>query len=124
MKDEEINNLKQKNANEIISLKEELGEDIPGCVGSNLASPVDASSAQAVTGTNLPHSSGSAHDSVLQKEFCISHSLLLVCILLSISKVVVIPCIIGFPFSLYGCGMILVVLYSDIIILLRIGKRF
>ncbi|KAH0709467.1 hypothetical protein KY284_010894 [Solanum tuberosum] len=47
--------------------------DIPGCVGSNLASPVDASSAQAVRGTNLPHSSGSAHDSVLQKlyECCI-----------------------------------------------------
>ncbi|KAG5619685.1 hypothetical protein H5410_004903, partial [Solanum commersonii] len=38
-----------------------------GCVGSNLASPVDASSAQAVIGTNLPHSSGSAHDTVLQK---------------------------------------------------------
>ncbi|KAG5585763.1 hypothetical protein H5410_046197 [Solanum commersonii] len=29
-----------------------------GCVGSNLASPVDASSAQAVRGTNLPHSLG------------------------------------------------------------------
>ncbi|KAH0642006.1 hypothetical protein KY285_032869 [Solanum tuberosum] len=81
-KDEEINNLKQKHANEITSLKEELREemqhlftqllqnslglnfqDIPGCVGSNLASPVDASSAQAVRGTNLPHSSGSNHDS-------------------------------------------------------------
>ncbi|KAH0636093.1 hypothetical protein KY290_036509 [Solanum tuberosum] len=55
-KDEEINNLKQKHANEITSLKEELREemrllftqllqnnpglnfqDIPGCVGSNLA---------------------------------------------------------------------------------------
>ncbi|KAH0743091.1 hypothetical protein KY290_031084 [Solanum tuberosum] len=35
-------------------------------VGSNLASPIDASSAQAVRGTNLPHSSGSAHDLVLQ----------------------------------------------------------
>ncbi|KAH0682711.1 hypothetical protein KY289_020463 [Solanum tuberosum] len=91
-KDEEINNLKQKHANEITSLKEELREemrhlfiqllqnnpglnfqDIPGCVGSNLASHVDASSAQAVGGTNLPHSSGSAHDSVLQKlyEHCI-----------------------------------------------------
>ncbi|KAH0725002.1 hypothetical protein KY284_000867 [Solanum tuberosum] len=63
-KDEEINNLKQKHANEITSLKEELREemrylftqllqnnpglnfqDIPGCVGSNLASHVDASSA-------------------------------------------------------------------------------
>ncbi|KAH0685855.1 hypothetical protein KY284_016408 [Solanum tuberosum] len=42
--------------------------NIPGCVGSNLAAPIDASSAQAVRGTNLPHSSGSAHDSVLQKE--------------------------------------------------------
>ncbi|KAH0712507.1 hypothetical protein KY289_008466 [Solanum tuberosum] len=47
--------------------------NIPGCVGSNLASPIDASSAQVVRGTNLPHSSGSAHDSVLQKlyECCI-----------------------------------------------------
>ncbi|XP_049380700.1 uncharacterized protein LOC125844993 [Solanum stenotomum] len=63
-KDEKINNLKQKHANEITSLKEELREemrhlftqllqnnpglnfqDIPGCVGSNLASHVDASSA-------------------------------------------------------------------------------
>ncbi|KAK6803158.1 hypothetical protein RDI58_000942 [Solanum bulbocastanum] len=85
-KDEEINNLKQKHANEITPLKEELREemrhlftqllqnntglnfqDIPGCVGSNLASPVDASSAQVVRGTNLPYSSGSAHDSILQK---------------------------------------------------------
>ncbi|KAH0682687.1 hypothetical protein KY285_020189 [Solanum tuberosum] len=41
--------------------------DIPGVVGSNLVSPVDASSAQAVRGQNLPHSSGSTHDSVLQK---------------------------------------------------------
>ncbi|KAH0685651.1 hypothetical protein KY290_017173 [Solanum tuberosum] len=86
-KDEEINNLKQKHANEITSLKEELREemrhlftqllqnnlglnfqDIPGCVGSNLASPVDASSAQHVRGTNLSHSSGSDHNPVLQKE--------------------------------------------------------
>lgn len=43
-------------------------QDIPGCVGSNLASPVDASSAQSITGQNLPHSSGSTHASVLQKE--------------------------------------------------------
>ncbi|KAH0743036.1 hypothetical protein KY290_031029 [Solanum tuberosum] len=42
-------------------------QEIPGCVGSNLASPVDASSSQAVRGQNVPHSSGSAHDSVLQK---------------------------------------------------------
>ena len=58
-KDEEINNLKQKHADEITSLKEELREemrhlftqllqnnpglifqDIPGCVGSNHASPL------------------------------------------------------------------------------------
>ncbi|XP_027768002.1 uncharacterized protein LOC107032592 [Solanum pennellii] len=58
-KDEEINNLKQKHADEITSLKEELREemrhlftqllqnnpglnfhDIPGCVGSDLASPM------------------------------------------------------------------------------------
>ena len=99
-KDEEINNLKQKHANQITSLREELGEemrhlftqllqnnpglifqDIPGCVGSNLASPIDASSAQAVRGTNLPFSSGSAQDLVLQKVFCISNSLLIVSIL-------------------------------------------
>ncbi|KAH0767924.1 hypothetical protein KY285_003795 [Solanum tuberosum] len=85
-KDEEINNLKQKHANEITSLKQELREemrhlftqllqnnpglnfqDIPGCVGSNLASHVDASSAQAIKGTNLSHSSGSDHNPVLQK---------------------------------------------------------
>ena len=99
-KDEEINNLKQKHADEITSLKEELREemrhlftqllqnnpglnfqDIPGCVGSNLASPIDASSAQAVKGTNLPYSSGSAQDSVHQKVFYISNSLLIVSIL-------------------------------------------
>ncbi|KAG5584982.1 hypothetical protein H5410_045416 [Solanum commersonii] len=93
-KDEEINNLKQKHANEITYLKEELREemrhlftqllqnnpglnfqDIPGCVGSNVASPVDASSAQAVRGTNFPHSSRSAHDLVLQKSaYCFSSS--------------------------------------------------
>ncbi|KAH0672674.1 hypothetical protein KY284_023761 [Solanum tuberosum] len=33
----------------------------------NLASPVNASSAQVVRGTNLPHSSGSDHNPVLQK---------------------------------------------------------
>ena len=87
-KDEEINNLKQKHADEITSLKEELREemrhlftqllhnnpglnfqDIPGNVGSNLASPIDASSAQVVKGTNFPYSSGSTHDSVLQRYF-------------------------------------------------------
>ena len=96
-KGKETNNLKKKHADEITSLKEELREemrhlftqllqnnpglnfqDIPGCVGSNLVSPIDASSAQAVRGTNLPFSSGSAQDSVLQKVFCISNSLLIV----------------------------------------------
>ena len=62
-------------------------QDIPGCVGSNLASPIDASSAQAVRGTNLPFSSGSAQDSVLQKVFCISNSLLIVSILFCSSLV-------------------------------------
>ncbi|KAH0747456.1 hypothetical protein KY285_009113 [Solanum tuberosum] len=38
-----------------------------GCVGSNIASPIDVSSAQAVKGQNLPHSSGSTHDPILQK---------------------------------------------------------
>ncbi|KAH0706503.1 hypothetical protein KY290_011075 [Solanum tuberosum] len=90
-KDEETNELKQKHANEITSLKEEMTEmreemrhffsqllqnnpglnvrDMPGCVGSNIASPIDASSAQAVKGQNLPHSSGSTHDPILQKVF-------------------------------------------------------
>ncbi|KAH0641087.1 hypothetical protein KY290_036829 [Solanum tuberosum] len=43
-------------------------QDIPGVVGSNLISLVDASSAQTVRGKNIPHSSGSTHDSVLQKK--------------------------------------------------------
>ncbi|KAH0729590.1 hypothetical protein KY289_000778 [Solanum tuberosum] len=88
-KDEETNELKQKHANEITSLKEEMNEmreemrhffsqllqnnpglnvrEMPGCVRSNIASPIDASSAQAVKGQNLPHSSGSTHDPDLQK---------------------------------------------------------
>ncbi|KAG5585750.1 hypothetical protein H5410_046184 [Solanum commersonii] len=41
--------------------------DMPGCVGSNIASPIDVSSAQAVKGQNLPHSFGSTHDPILQK---------------------------------------------------------
>ncbi|XP_027774093.1 uncharacterized protein LOC114077908 isoform X2 [Solanum pennellii] len=68
-KHEEIKDLKQKHANEITSLKEELREemrhlftpllqnnpglnfqDIQGCVGSNLASPIDVSSAKALRG--------------------------------------------------------------------------
>ncbi|KAG5629428.1 hypothetical protein H5410_001145 [Solanum commersonii] len=56
--DEETNKLKQKHANEI---------NILGVVGSNLVSLVDASSAQAVRGQNIPHSLGSTHDSVIQK---------------------------------------------------------
>ncbi|KAG5590989.1 hypothetical protein H5410_041503 [Solanum commersonii] len=40
---------------------------MPGCVGSNIASPIDASSAQAIKGQNLPHSFGSTHDPILQK---------------------------------------------------------
>ncbi|KAG5591258.1 hypothetical protein H5410_041772, partial [Solanum commersonii] len=42
-------------------------QDIPGVVGSNLVSHVDARSVQVVKGQNIPHSSGSTHDSVLQK---------------------------------------------------------
>ncbi|KAH0693182.1 hypothetical protein KY285_020279 [Solanum tuberosum] len=90
-KDEETNELKQKHANEITFLKEEMNEmreemrhffsqllqnnsglnvrDMPGCVRSIIASPIDASSAQAVKGQNLPHSSGSTHDPDLQKFF-------------------------------------------------------
>ncbi|XP_019227198.1 PREDICTED: uncharacterized protein LOC109208527 [Nicotiana attenuata] len=90
-KDEEITKLKQKHANEITSLKEEMKEmmreemrcffsqmvknnpgldfhDIQGCVGSNIPSPVDASSARAMRGQNLPHSSGSTHAPSLEKE--------------------------------------------------------
>ncbi|KAH0761268.1 hypothetical protein KY290_017341 [Solanum tuberosum] len=66
--DEETNKLKQKHANEI---------NIPGVVGSNLVSPVDASSAQAVRGQNIPHSSASTHDSILQKLFLLAVGLIL-----------------------------------------------
>ncbi|KAH0669869.1 hypothetical protein KY285_024004 [Solanum tuberosum] len=45
-------------------------QDIPGVVGSYLVSPIDASSAQAVRCQNIPHSSGSTHDSILQNVFC------------------------------------------------------
>ncbi|KAG5582251.1 hypothetical protein H5410_052878, partial [Solanum commersonii] len=58
-KDEEINNLKQKHANEITSLKEALRKEM-----RHLFTQLRA---QAVKGTNLPHSSGLAHDSVLHK---------------------------------------------------------
>ncbi|KAH0706347.1 hypothetical protein KY289_011423 [Solanum tuberosum] len=89
--DEETNKLQQKHANEINSLKEEMNEmreemrhffsqllqnnpgfnvqAIQGVVGSNLVSPVDTSSTQVVRGHNIPHSSGSTHDPVLQKYF-------------------------------------------------------
>jgi len=43
--------------------------DIQGCVGSNIPSPVDASSARAMRGQNLPHSSGSTHAPSLEKVF-------------------------------------------------------
>ncbi|KAH0710903.1 hypothetical protein KY284_012330 [Solanum tuberosum] len=48
-----------------------------GVVGSNLVSHVDASSAQAVRGQNIPHYSGSTHDSVLQKLFLLAVGLIL-----------------------------------------------
>ena len=44
-------------------------QDIQGVVVSNLVSPVDASSAQAVIGKHIPHSSRSIHDSILEKVF-------------------------------------------------------
>ncbi|XP_019260439.1 PREDICTED: uncharacterized protein LOC109238428 [Nicotiana attenuata] len=91
-KDEEITKLKQKHANEMTSLKEEMKEmlreemrsflsqvvqnnhelnfhDMQGCAGSNIPSPVDASSARAIRGQNLPHSSGSTHTPNLEKVF-------------------------------------------------------
>ncbi|OIT06498.1 hypothetical protein A4A49_13194 [Nicotiana attenuata] len=90
-KDEEITKLKQKQADEITSLKEEMKEmmreemqyffsqmaknnpgldfhDIQGCVGSNIPSPVDGSSARAMRGQILPHSSGLTHAPSLEKE--------------------------------------------------------
>ncbi|XP_059289861.1 uncharacterized protein LOC132043371 [Lycium ferocissimum] len=88
-KDEEINKLQQKHNNEVSTLKEEIKEmreemqelrqlrhsfnlfvtpHIPGVVGSNQPSPVDATSGQAVRGQNLPHSSGSTHGPILEKE--------------------------------------------------------
>nr|XP_009793965.1 PREDICTED: uncharacterized protein LOC104240777 [Nicotiana sylvestris] len=90
-KDEEITKLKQKHANEIASLKEEMKEmmreemrcffsqlvknnpgldfhDIQGCVGCNIPSPVDVSSARAMRDKNLQHSSGSTHAPSIEKE--------------------------------------------------------
>ncbi|KAG5576643.1 hypothetical protein H5410_056777 [Solanum commersonii] len=42
--------------------------DMPGCAASDIASPIDESSAQAVKGQNLPHSSESTHNRILQKQ--------------------------------------------------------
>nr|XP_009789654.1 PREDICTED: uncharacterized protein LOC104237250 [Nicotiana sylvestris] len=95
-KDEEINKLQQKHNNEVSTLKAEIQEmreemqelrqlchcfnllvqnnpkffssNIQGFVGSNQPSPVDASSAQAIREKYLPHSSGSTHGSILEKE--------------------------------------------------------
>ena len=98
-KDEKDSKLKQKHANEITSLKEEMNEmreeirdemreeirhffsqllqNNPGLnvrgmkegVVSNIASPINAASAQAVKGQNPLQSSGSTHDPILQKVF-------------------------------------------------------
>ncbi|XP_027772384.1 uncharacterized protein LOC107017483 [Solanum pennellii] len=95
--DEEDSKLKQKHANEITSLKEEMNEmreeireemreemrnffsqllqnnpglnvrGMQGGVVSNIASPIDAGSAQAVKGQNPLQSSRSTHDPILQK---------------------------------------------------------
>ena len=98
-KDEEDSKLKQKHANEITSLKEEMNEmreeireemreemrhllvncfkNNPGFnvwgmqqgVVSKIASPIDVGSAPAVKGQNPLQSSGSTHDTILQKVF-------------------------------------------------------
>nr|XP_009777092.1 PREDICTED: uncharacterized protein LOC104226736 [Nicotiana sylvestris]XP_009777093.1 PREDICTED: uncharacterized protein LOC104226736 [Nicotiana sylvestris]XP_009777094.1 PREDICTED: uncharacterized protein LOC104226736 [Nicotiana sylvestris]XP_009777096.1 PREDICTED: uncharacterized protein LOC104226736 [Nicotiana sylvestris]XP_009777097.1 PREDICTED: uncharacterized protein LOC104226736 [Nicotiana sylvestris]XP_009777098.1 PREDICTED: uncharacterized protein LOC104226736 [Nicotiana sylvestris] len=44
-----------------------FSSDIQEFVGSNQPSPVDASSAQAIRGQNLPHSSGSTHGPIIEK---------------------------------------------------------
>ncbi|KAG5610087.1 hypothetical protein H5410_021368, partial [Solanum commersonii] len=61
--DEETNKLKQKHANEISSLKEEINE-------------MREEIAQVIRGQNLPNSLGSTHDSVLQKLFCVVPSII------------------------------------------------
>ena len=98
-KDEEDSKLKQKHAKEITSLKEEMNEmreeireemreemrhffsqllqnnpglnvrGMQGGVVSNIASPIDAGSAQAVKGQNPLQSSGSTHDPIHQRVF-------------------------------------------------------
>uniref|UniRef100_M1AL35 Ubiquitin n=1 Tax=Solanum tuberosum TaxID=4113 RepID=M1AL35_SOLTU len=76
----------------------------PGRLRSNLVSPVDASSAQAVRGQNLPHFSGSTHDSVLQKVFCVVPSILCLswCLGVLVSSV---ECLgfVGVEFALFPC---------------------
>ncbi|KAM3355612.1 hypothetical protein P3S68_022325 [Capsicum galapagoense] len=85
-----MNDLKQKHANEVTSIKEEIisetrqemrqffsqlvqnnpalkFQDILGSDGSNIPSP-DASNAQAIRGKNLSNSSGLAHASVHEKD--------------------------------------------------------
>ena len=94
-KDEKDRKLKQKHANEITSLKEEMNEmreeirvemreemrnifsqllqnntglnvrGMQGGVVSNIASPIDAGSTQAVKGQNPLQYSGSTHDPIL-----------------------------------------------------------
>ncbi|KAM3219073.1 hypothetical protein P3L10_023604 [Capsicum annuum] len=91
-KDEEMNELKQKDANEVTSMKEEIisemreemrqifsqlvqnnpgliFQDVLGSDGSNIPSPY-ASNAQAVRGKILSNSFGSAHASVHEKDQC------------------------------------------------------
>ncbi|XP_047253576.1 uncharacterized protein LOC124887709 [Capsicum annuum] len=91
-KDEEMNELKQKHANEVTSMKEEIisemrqeirqffsqlvqnnpglnFQDILGSDGSNIPSP-DVSNAQAIRGKNLLNSLGSTHDLVHEKDLC------------------------------------------------------
>ncbi|XP_027767785.1 uncharacterized protein LOC107030871 [Solanum pennellii] len=108
-KDEEDSKQKQKHANEITSRKEEMNEmreeireemkeemrhffsqllqNNPGLnvrgmqwgVVSNIASPIDAGSAQAVKGQNLLQSSGSTHDPILQKNITTCYRSVLAC---------------------------------------------
>ncbi|KAM3264522.1 hypothetical protein P3L10_001516 [Capsicum annuum] len=71
-KDEEMNELKQKHANEVTSMKEEIISEMRQEMrydGSNIPSP-DASNAQAIRGKILSNSSGSAHASVHEKNLC------------------------------------------------------
>ncbi|KAF3679154.1 hypothetical protein FXO38_02899 [Capsicum annuum] len=95
-KEEEMNELKQKHANEVTSMKEEIisemrqemrqffsqlvqnnpglnFQDILGSDGSNILSP-DTSNAQAIRGKNLSKSSGSAHASVHEKVLYLRNS--------------------------------------------------